>query len=111
MLTDLPPLPNRIDTMPTLPITRVFLYKHGVGMPETGTAAGVVRTGLVSVLTDAGDLHSYDLHDLAGLQLRDAHLRRDLDYYLRTQLASKKKEARTFTFFATGQGRRTVRLS
>jgi len=40
-----------------------------------------------------------------------AALRRDLDYYLKTQLSAKKKDARTFTFFARGQGERTVRLS
>jgi hypothetical protein len=83
----------------------------GVDAQETRTAAGVARTVYVSVLTDDGDLFSYDLHALAGLQLRDDHLRRDLDYYLRTQLAAKKQEARTFTFFATGRGKRTVRLS
>src|SRR5262245_45853409 len=62
----------------------------GVDTQETRTEAGVARTVYVSVLTDDGDLFSYDLHALAGLQLRDAHLRRDLDYYLRTQLAAKK---------------------
>ena len=41
------------------------------------------------------------------LQLLDAALQRDLDFYLRTQLSAKKKDARTFTFFAQGQGERT----
>jgi hypothetical protein len=51
------------------------------------------------------------LHGLAALQILDPGLRRDLDFYLRTQLSSKKKDSRTFTFFAQGQGTRTVRLS
>src|SRR5581483_5723492 len=38
-------------------------------------------------------------------------LRRDLDFYLRTQLAAKKKDARSFTFFAEGEGKRRIRVS
>src|SRR5205823_4949960 len=62
-------------------------------------------------LTDGGEVRSFDLHALAGLEVLDPALRADLDYYLRTQLSAKKKEARTFTFFAEGQGRRTIRVS
>ncbi len=36
------------------------------------------------------------------LEILDPSLRRDLDYYLRTVLSAKKKDARTFTFFAAG---------
>jgi hypothetical protein len=74
-------------------------------------ADGVVRVVLVSLLTDEGDVRSFDLHGLIRLELLDPALRRDLDYYLRTQLSAKKKDARTFTFFAQGQGQRRVRLS
>ncbi len=66
---------------------------------------------LLSLLTDAGEVRSFDLHGLGKLEILDPALRRDLDYYLRTQLSAKKKDARTFTFFAQGQGRRTIRLS
>jgi hypothetical protein len=83
----------------------------GVDNSERRTDDGIVTTVLVSLLTDAGDVRSFELHGLARLQILDAALRRDLDYYLRTLLSAKKKEARTFTFFAQGQGRRTVRLS
>jgi hypothetical protein len=83
----------------------------GVDTTERHTGDGVVHIVLVSVLTDAGEVRSFDLHQLASLQIDDNALRRDLDYYLRTQLSSKKKEARTFTFFAQGQGKRTIRLS
>src|SRR5581483_4454195 len=62
-------------------------------------------------LSDSGEVRSFDLHHLAGLKILDAALRRDLDYYLRTQLSAKKKDARTFTFFARGEGPRRVRLS
>jgi hypothetical protein len=83
----------------------------GVDTTERHTGDGVVHVVLVSVLTEAGDVRSLDLHQLASLQILDDTLRRDLDYYLRTQLSSKKKEARTFTFFVQGQGARTIRLT
>src|SRR5262249_544219 len=65
----------------------------------------------LSLLTDAAEVRSFDLHSLGRLEIRDAALRRDLDFYLRTQLSAKKKDSRTFTFFAQGQGTRRVRLS
>src|SRR5438067_2243658 len=83
----------------------------GIDTTERQTGDGVVHVVLVSLLTDSGEVRSFDLHHLAGLKILDAALRRDLDYYLRTQLSAKKKDARTFTFFAQGQGTRTVRLS
>jgi regulator of replication initiation timing len=83
----------------------------GVDTAERQTADGISKTVLVSLLTDGGAVRSFDLHGLAKLEILDSALRRDLDYYLRTQLSAKKTEARTFTFFAQGQGRRTIRLS
>src|SRR5207302_8220399 len=83
----------------------------GIDTTERQTGDGVVHVVLVSLLTDSGEVRSFDLHHLAGLKILDAALRRDLDYYLRTQLSAKKKDSRTFTFFAQGQGRRTIRLS
>jgi hypothetical protein len=83
----------------------------GIDGTERQTGDGIVRIVLLSILTDRGDVRQYDLHSLAAVQLLDPVLRRDLDYYLKTQLSSKKKDARTFTFFAQGVGKRTVRLS
>ncbi|HYT91781.1 MAG TPA: hypothetical protein VEL76_23910 [Gemmataceae bacterium] len=83
----------------------------GIDTTERQTGDGIVHVVLVSVLTDGGEVRSFDLHGLAGLKILDAALRRDLDYYLKTQLSAKKKDARTFTFFAQGEGKRTVRLS
>ncbi len=83
----------------------------GVDTTERHTADGVVQVVLVSLLTDLGAVRSFDLHGLGGLEVLDPGLRRDLDYYLRTQLSAKKKDARTFTFFARGEGARRVRLS
>jgi hypothetical protein len=70
-----------------------------------------VKAALVSLLTDEGGVRTFDLFGLTRLEVLDAALRRDLDYYLRTQLSAKKKDARTFTFFARGEGRRRVQLS
>lgn len=83
----------------------------GVDSSERQIGDGVVRIVLVSILTDKGEVRSFDLHGLAALQILDTALRRDLDYYLRTQLSSKKKDARTFSFFAQGKGDRRIRLS
>ena len=66
---------------------------------------------LLSLLTDDGGVRSFELHETASLRLLDPAVRRDLDYYLRTVLSSKKKDARTFTFFAQGQGGRRIRMS
>ncbi len=83
----------------------------GVDTTERRSADGIAKIVLLSLLTDGGEVRSFDLHGLGKLEILDAALRRDLDYYLRTQLSAKKKDARTFTFFAQGEGKRTIRLS
>lgn len=83
----------------------------GIDTTERQTGDGLVRIVLLSLLTDQGDVRSFDLHALAAVQILDAGVRRDLDFYLKTQLSAKKKDARTFTFFAQGAGQRTVRVS
>jgi len=83
----------------------------GVDTTEKQTGDGLLKVVLISILTDTGSVRSFDLHNLASFQLLDQALRRDLEFYLRTQLSSKKKDARTFSFFAQGQGQRTIRLS
>src|SRR5262249_46658078 len=83
----------------------------GEGVKAQHKAEGVVKTVLVSLLADDGVVRAFDLHALEGLEVLDASLRRDLDYYLRTVLSAKKKDARTFTFFARGEGKRSIRAS
>jgi hypothetical protein len=83
----------------------------GVDGSERHTDAGIVRIVLVSLLSDLGEVRSFDLHALTRLEILDPALRRDLEYYLRTVLSAKKKDARSFTFFAQGEGERTLRLS
>jgi hypothetical protein len=82
----------------------------GIDKADTRTEHGLEETHRLSLLTDAGDVRTFDLFDLE-LTLLDDGIKRDLDFYLRTQLASKKKDARTFTLFAQGEGARTVRVS
>ncbi|HZZ77519.1 MAG TPA: hypothetical protein VFE62_03310 [Gemmataceae bacterium] len=90
------------------PVEGVIL---GIDSTERQTGDGIVHVVLLSVLTDHGDVRSVDLHSLMAVQLLDPALKRDLDFYLKTQLSAKKKDARTFTFFAQGQGERTIRVS
>lgn len=82
----------------------------GVDKLESRGEGGVTFQPRLSLLTDAGDVRTFDLFDLE-LTLLDDGLKRDLDFYLRTQLQSKKKDARAFTLFAQGEGKRTVRVS
>ena len=82
----------------------------GIDTVETRTESGVQQTVRLSVLTDTADVRTFDLFD-TELTLLDESMKRDLDFYLRTQLAGKKKDARTFTLFAQGSGKRAVRVS
>jgi hypothetical protein len=83
----------------------------GVDTVQRQSADGVVQTAMLSLLTEPGEVRSFALYELRRLEILDAALRRDLDFYLRTQLSSKKKDARTFTFFTQGEGERTIVLS
>src|SRR6516165_4581860 len=60
----------------------------GIDSAERQTADGVVRTVLLSLVTEAGEVRSFDLHALERVEILDPALRRDLDYYLRTQLSA-----------------------
>lgn len=82
----------------------------GIDTLETITDGTTAKHPRLALLTDSGDVRTFDLFDLE-LTLLDEGIKRDLDFYLRTQLASKKKDARTFTLFAQGDGARTVRVS
>ncbi len=77
----------------------------GIDKADTRTEYGLEESYRLSLLTDSGDVRTFDLFDLE-LTLLDDGIKRDLDFYLRTQLASKKKDARTFTLFAQGEGQR-----
>jgi hypothetical protein len=98
----------RLHTGVSDPVEGIIL---GIDSSERALGEGVVKVTLISILTELGEVRSFDLHQLAGLQILDVVLRRDLDYYLKTQLSSKKKDSRTFTFFAQGEGERKIRLS
>jgi hypothetical protein len=83
----------------------------GIDTTERQTGDGIVHIVLLSILCDHGDVRQFDLHSLVAVQILDPTLKRDLDFYLKTQLSAKKKDARTFTFFAQGAGHRTIRVS
>ncbi len=83
----------------------------GVDTVDRQSGDGITKAVLLSLVTDAGEVRSFPLHALEKFEILDTGLRRDLDYYLRTQLSAKKKDARTFTFFAQGAGERRIRLS
>jgi hypothetical protein len=83
----------------------------GVDHVARETDAGVIRTVLIGLVTDEGAIRSFELHALARLEVLDTALRRDLEYYLRTVLSAKKKDTKTFTFFARGQGKRGISVN
>lgn len=82
----------------------------GIDPVDTATAAGNTRQFRLSVLADGGGVKTFDLFDVE-VQLLDEGIKRDLDFYLKTQLAAKKKDARTFTLLAEGDGNRTLAVS
>ncbi len=83
----------------------------GVDTVDRQSGDGITKAVLLSLVTDAGEVRSFPLHTLEKFEILDTGLRRDLDYYLRTQLSAKKKDSRTFTFFAQGEGEHRIRLS
>ncbi len=82
----------------------------GVDQSETHFPEKTVTEVHLSLFTDNGNVLSVPLFG-SDLVLLDEGLKRDLDFYLRTLLTAKKKDARTFTLFATGEGERTLRVS
>jgi hypothetical protein len=120
-------IPDRdslLGLLPQLKGARVAVQGEWDGAPVEGVILGVdesagkddpegerVPAAYLSVLTDAGEVRSVELHKTPSLKLLDPAVRRDLDHYLRTVLSAKKKDARTFTFFAQGKGRRRLRVS
>ncbi len=82
----------------------------GLDTIQKQTADGLLETPTLSLLTEDGQVKGFDLPALAALQILDDAVRRDLDFYLRTQLSAKKKDARGFSIFARGEGRRMLRL-
>lgn len=88
-------------------VTGVIL---GIDTQELRTQAGIAKQARLSLLTDNGEMQTFDLFDVQ-VQLLDESLRRDLDFYLKTNLAAKKKDARSFTLFCDGEGERHIRVS
>ncbi len=100
----------RVQVRPVAAQTPSVGVLLGIDTVDTVGDHGTTQQVRLSILTDAADVLTFDLFDLE-LQLLDEGIRRDLDFYLKTQLASKKKDARTFTLFTQGDGERTLRAS
>lgn len=87
---------------------------HVIGLDEVDRRVDqttILRSHRLSLLGSDGETQQIDLEDARTIRLLDEKLRRDLEFYLRTQLAAKKKDARVFTLFAQGEGRRRLRAS
>ena len=100
----------RVRVRPVASQTPVDGVLLGIDSIDTESDHSTTRQVRVSLLTDAADVMTFDLFDLE-LQLLDEGIRRDLNFYLKTTLASKKKDARTFKLSAEGEGERTLRAS
>lgn len=110
-----------VGLLPQLKGARVAVTPTGATSPEQGTLLGIdpldtatpagnTRQYRLSVIADGGGVKTFDLFDVE-VQLLDDGLKRDLDFYLKTQLAAKKKDARTFTLLTEGDGERTLAVS
>ncbi|WP_165226631.1 hypothetical protein [Aquisphaera insulae] len=82
----------------------------GLDTIRTTTPEGLVETPVLSILND-GRIRSFELPEVSSIEIRDEAVRRDLEYYLRTRLSAKKKDARGFSIFAKGEGERRLRLA
>jgi hypothetical protein len=67
-----------------------------------------VPTNLLNVMKQSGELVRLDLDDVKGIHLLDESLRRDVQDYLTTLLAYRKKDTRIVTISANGTGERNV---
>jgi hypothetical protein len=83
----------------------------GLDSVQHRSADGIVEEAVLSLLADDGTIRSVALRELSGIQLLDAAVQRDLDYYLKSQLSAKKKDARSFSILARGEGDRRLRLA
>ncbi len=99
----------RVSVMPTGSVA-VLGVLLGIDSVDSATPAGNTRQFRLSVLRDGGGVKTFELFDVE-VTLLDDGLKRDLDFYLKTQLAAKKKDDRTFTLLAEGDGTRTLAVS
>jgi len=83
----------------------------GVDVVEREVGDGVVPVHWLSILTSDGETLRIDVAEARSIRLLDEKVRRDLEFYLRTTLAAKKRDARQFTLFAQGGGERRLRVS
>ena len=83
----------------------------GVDIVPKEVNDSIVPVHWLSILTTDGDTVRIDVAETRSIRLLDDKVRRDLEFYLRTTLASKKRDARQFTFFAQGDGERRLRVS
>jgi hypothetical protein len=107
--------------IPQLKGARVRITQTGTE-PDEGIILGLdsvrkqlpgygIEVRILSLLRDDGQVRSFDLQEVTAIQLLDESVRRDLDYYLKTQLSAKKKDARSFAIFARGEGDRRLRVA
>jgi hypothetical protein len=83
----------------------------GVDLAERQTSDGISRRAMLALLTDTGEVRSFDLYGLSKLEVLDPDLRRSLHLRLRANLAAQNKEDRTISIRAHGKGKRNLRLS
>lgn len=83
----------------------------GIDFSKAQSADGIITIPLVALLTKAGQLQSLSLREVRSIKILDDRLQRDLEYYLKTYLAAKKKDVKQFTLFAQGTGTRQLQAS
>jgi hypothetical protein len=69
-----------------------------------------IPTYLLNIMRENGELVRFNLDDIKGIQVLDESLRRDVQDYLTTLLAYRKKDLRMVTISTNGTGERDVVL-
>ena len=91
------------------PVTGRILH-YGFATEKTA-AGGTIKHRELSVITDAGDIRTFDLGPSAGVRVLDGDLRRDLNDYLQLLAGAQNQHIRRLTLHAQGTGTREIRVS
>lgn len=97
-------------TLPAQPPVTGRIVHYGPTTEKTANGA-TIQHHLLTVVTDAGAIRTFDLGFSAGVRVLDGDLRRDLNDYLQLLSEAQNQHIRHVTLQAQGAGPREIRVS
>jgi hypothetical protein len=76
-----------------------------------GTGADRIEVQGVAIVTDAGDVRTYDLTPAVHIRIVERDLRQEIDRYLDVVGSSREQDVRSLSISTTGQGERSLFVS